>query len=47
MRKAKELLSEDHSLLDLITKCLSNLPKHRPSTAQLVTRLQEMKTAAG
>ena len=47
MRKTKELLSEDHSLLDLITQCLSNLPTDRPSTAKLVTRLQEMKTAAG
>ena len=44
IRKAKELLSEDHFLLNLITQCLSNLPKHRPSTAELVTRL---KTAAG
>ena len=47
MKKAKELLSEDHSLLDLITQCLSNLPTHRPSTTKLVTRLQEIKTTAG
>ena len=47
IRKAKQMLSEDHSLLDLITQCLSNLPTHRPSASQLVTRLQEMKTAAG
>ena len=40
----KELLSEDHSLLDLITQCLSNPPKDRPSAAELVTRLQEIKT---
>ena len=46
MRKAKKLLYEDHSLLDLITQCLSNLPRQRPSAADLVTRLQEMKTAA-
>ena len=48
MRKAKELLSEDHSLLDLITLCLNNLPTHRPSAFKLVIRLQEMKkTTAG
>ena len=47
IRKAKELLSEDRSLLDLITQCLSNLPICRPSAAELVTRLQEMKTTAG
>ena len=47
MRKAKELLSEGHPLLDLITQCLSNVPQHRPSTTELVSRLQEMKTAAG
>ena len=44
IRKAKELLSEDHSLLDLITQCLSNLPTDRPSAPELVTRL---KTTAG
>ena len=47
IRKAKELLSEDHSLLDLITKCLSNLTTERPCAAQLVKQLQKMKTAAG
>ena len=47
IRKAKELLSEGHPLLDLITQCLSNLPTHRPPAAELVTRLQEMKTTAG
>ena len=43
MRKAKELLSEGHALLDLITQCLSNPPEHRLSTTELGTRLQEMK----
>ena len=40
MRKAEELLSEDHPLLNLITMCLSNLPTRRPSAPELVTRLQ-------
>ena len=47
IRKAKKLLYVGHSLLDLITQCLSNLPKHRLSAAELVTRLQVMKTTAG
>ena len=47
MKKAKELLSEYHPLLDLITRCLSNQITCRPSTTELVTRLQEMKTTAG
>ena len=47
IRKAKELLSEDHSLLDLITQCLSNLQRNRPSAAELVTRLQKIRTTAG
>ena len=47
IRKVEELLSEDHSLLDLITQCLSNQPTDRPSATELVTRLQEMKTTAG
>ena len=47
MGKARELLSEDHPLLDLITQCLSNLPKDRPAAPDLVKRLQEMKTTAG
>ena len=47
MKRAKQQLFEDHSLLDPITMGLSNLPKHRPSAIELVTRLREMKTAAG
>ena len=47
IRKAKQLLSEGHPLLDLITQCLSNLPKDRPAAPELVKTLQEMKTTAG
>ena len=47
IRKAEKLLSENHSLLDLITQCLSNLPRDRPSAAELVTSIREVKAAVG
>ena len=45
MERANELLWEGHPLLKLIKQCLSNKPPHRPSAAELVTRLHAVTAA--
>ena len=42
--KAEELLSGNHSLLELIKQCLHNNPEERPHTEKLFKTLQEMMT---
>ena len=42
MEAAEHLLSENHLLLTLIKQCLHNNPAQRPSTNELLTRLQKM-----
>ena len=41
---AEQLLSEYHTLVAMMKKCLHNNPAQRPRTGELVTRLQEMVT---
>ena len=44
VESAEQLLSESHSLLNLIKQCLHNQPALRPRTRELVTELSEMKS---
>ena len=41
---AKQLLSENQSLVVVMKRCLHNNPAQRPRTGELLTRLQEMLT---
>ena len=41
LKKAEQLLGEEHSLVVLVKQCLHNYPAQRPQTANLVTRLQD------
>ena len=40
LKKAEQLLGEEHSLVALVRQCLHNYPAQRPQTADLVTRLE-------
>ena len=42
LEKAEQLLSRNHSLLELIKQCLHNNPEERPHTEKLLKTLQEM-----
>ena len=42
VEKAEQLLSRNHSLVELIKQCLHNDPEERPCTRKLMTRLEEM-----
>ena len=44
VEKAKQLLSENHSLVAVIKQCLHNNPVLRPRTGELLTILQEILT---
>ena len=42
VESAEQLLSENHTLVAVIKKCLHNNPALQPRTGELLTRLQEM-----
>ena len=44
VERAKQLLSENHSLVAVMKQCLHNNPALRLRTGELLTRLQEMST---
>ena len=46
VEKAEQLLSENQSLVAILKQCLSNHPKQRPHTGELVTKLREVMTQA-